>query len=286
MPTYRTYEDQSAPGWLRQPYGQAFLRAQGIVHDYNKQLAKLAVRARLPSYGPSDAVGALGDERGLPQGASESNSAYAARVKNAWGYWAIAGRAWGILAALAGMGYTTAYVVTANGQIWGPSSGVTPPVPAVGTRLVSGGSPWATMPKPNPTPGNPPALLQEGPWCFSGVDGQTWLLDELPGAPDPLGKFWSRFAVLFSPAPASWGSIANPPTTSSSPSKDEVNRIRQVVTSFKSAMGACMGLIVDLTGGGAAGARAMWGWPVRTWGSQGGNWGQYTGVTVFQFQEQ
>ena len=164
--------------WMSDPYGLAWLAAMGASKDFLVDLAKQAVKCRMPGLAPLDALALLGQERGIFQAPGESAAAFAVRVINAWQAWQLAGGAWGILYQLALRGYTTAYLVYPNGQVWGPSAGVT-----------------AT---------NPPAISKGPPWNTSPIDGQA---GPVGGPPDPFGRFWNRTLLFFYPVPASWTNI-------------------------------------------------------------------------------
>ena len=83
--------------------GKADVTSYGTVMDGQVALTKLAVKARMPDLAPSDALVHIGNERGLIQGGSiagtsESNTAFATRLKQAWDLaWPYAGTPLAIL---------------------------------------------------------------------------------------------------------------------------------------------------------------------------------------------
>jgi len=98
--------------------GQELGDAVGQRLDATAQLSREAVLARLPGYGPDDALPYIGQERQLPQGGSETDDDYAARLQNAWAIWAGdntpltgkgggAGSPLGLLNALSAAGFAT-----------------------------------------------------------------------------------------------------------------------------------------------------------------------------------
>lgn len=139
-------------------YGTAWGAAFGVVKDWEMALMKYGVMAKLPNFAPLDALGEIDQERGIIQGPTEPTVSFIARLLNAWGAWTIGGTYWGLLAELNGAGYTTAYIIAANGFVYGPSSGVTPPDPINGVA------------------GTPPVFMQIGPYYATGgaATSQEW----------------------------------------------------------------------------------------------------------------
>src|SRR5260370_27218568 len=114
--TYRQYRQSLVPTTHQRPQGQAWQGLMGDVEDTLVDRAKQAVKARFPLLAPPDALTALGVERQLPQGPSETTAAYGARVQNAWNTWPWAGTAYGLLSALQVLGYTNVYLETCRAQ--------------------------------------------------------------------------------------------------------------------------------------------------------------------------
>jgi hypothetical protein len=224
--------------WMSDPYGLAWLAAMGASKDFLVDLAKQAVKCRMPGLSPLDALALLGQERGIFQAPGESSAAFAVRVINAWQAWQLAGGAWGILYQLALRGYTTAYLAYPNGQVWGPSAGVTATVP--------------------------PTISQGPVWNMSPIDGQA---GPVGGPPDPFGRFWNRTLLFFYPVPASWTNIVNPPTSSTAPTAAEISTISQILKRWGAGHSAKIG-IAALVGTANGTGRACFGWPVRTFAQQ------------------
>src|SRR5262245_60066308 len=99
------------PTGLADPYGQAFVRAHGIVLDYYAQRARASVQQRMPGSAAPDGLGAVGTERGIDMGDSpqrnppEDVATYAARVRAAWELWRFGGTPLGMLRAFGAQGY-------------------------------------------------------------------------------------------------------------------------------------------------------------------------------------
>jgi hypothetical protein len=142
------------------------------------------------------------------------------------------------LAQLASAGYTTAYILGTNGWLYGPSSGVTAPDPING---IAGTPPAFSL---IPTTYYTGSAYYQVPWTFSsGIDqGDAGL--PIGGDPDPTGLFWSRFFVMFNPAPTSWTDIVNPPTATTDPDIGEVSLLQEIIAKFKPAKSSCVGIFV------------------------------------------
>lgn len=149
---YQVYQPAIQPPFAKGPYGNAWGYAFGLAKDQLIAAMKLGVQARMAGIAPLGAIGELSQERSIYQGIfqSETTADYIPRLLNAWGAWTIGGTYWGLLAELNGSGYDSAYIVAANGFIYGPSGGVTAPDPINGIA------------------GNPPAWTQLNPWYTQG----------------------------------------------------------------------------------------------------------------------
>jgi hypothetical protein len=123
------------PPWFGED-GRLMMEAAGERLDAVAQLLRDALAARLPEKAPADALPYIGQDRQLPQGPAESNSAYATRLRNAWEIWGGdntpltgkgggAGSNLGILNALKAAGYPTgatgATIVQQVGRVSGPN---------------------------------------------------------------------------------------------------------------------------------------------------------------------
>ncbi len=151
------------------------------------------------------------------------------------------------------LGYEQVYLVQQNGKIYHPDSlGVDDPRDGVAV-----GNTMTLATPATPGPGYTKTIPAGSEW---------WRFDDKT-------DFCSRFALLFpGPLPASWTDIQNPPTSTSAPSLNEINMIKQIVQRWRNAEATFMGIYV-LTSG------LMWGYPIdQVWGASTGNWG---GTTVF-----
>src|SRR5229473_4947060 len=139
---YRTAYSQLGLGGLQKPQGQAFFRALGIVKDYAAGLTRQAVELRFPDATKSsvDGIAACGKERLIDKGddpttgVTETISAYATRVRGAFGtqnvrgqaptegLWDWGGTANGMMQALGIQGYSP-QLWQQNGITWSLSGG-------------------------------------------------------------------------------------------------------------------------------------------------------------------
>lgn len=110
--TYRQYALDAAPPWLLNPDGESFLRAIGDVRDGVVQQLKAGVKARFPLEAAPDALTAIGGERELPRGPTDTDATYAQRLVGAWETWSWAGTPTGVLNALWDAGYTNVVLLT------------------------------------------------------------------------------------------------------------------------------------------------------------------------------
>lgn len=118
---------------------------------------------------PSDALDAMGFDRGLPRGAGESDANYAARLGIAWDTWAYAGAHYGVLRALSAAGYTSpsAIIVQDNGR-W--------------SRLTGSAGTIADM------------AMGDLAACATRSNQPGWTFDN-------QNDFWSRFALVYTSMP-------------------------------------------------------------------------------------
>src|ERR1700759_247296 len=168
---YATYQPAIAPGFLKRPYGNAWETAFGIVKDYLADIAKQGIQQRFAAQAQADALSLIGAERGIPQGVNESPATYVASLINAWSEWQLAGTPWSILGLLAFLGYSNVYLVTGNGQVFGPSGSVVFPNPRTGVV------------------GVPPEVGSAGnPWTFA--IGENFQPEGRQGLPYPAPEIW------------------------------------------------------------------------------------------------
>jgi hypothetical protein len=109
MPSFADYQsDVLAPGWLREGSGGKYLRGFGERKDAHAADLKLAIKARMPSIAPADALALLADERGIARGQTESEASFRGRVRAAWDVWRWAGTPYGMLLAFYWAGHRPA----------------------------------------------------------------------------------------------------------------------------------------------------------------------------------
>jgi hypothetical protein len=284
-----------APTFLLQPAGIAFEGGLGDAKDALADRIKLAVLARFPNYAPPDALQALGIERNLPRGPSETDATYAARLVNAWSTWPWAGTPYGLLQALKSAGYANVIITQVrrnyfsldpNGNLvitsesgfsWTMDPSCTPALSvwsAGGTFVAdqkvfpaARNGYWYSTPNGGTAGGSAPAwpttigqtVTDNGIiWCCYGYD------------------FWSRFDVVFT-APL--------PSGQTSGTSDESNRIRALIAAWKPAHSLCNRITIvtagriwglpqtpiyfgggSTFGGGTAFSGPSWGTPGVTWG--------------------
>lgn len=146
--SYGDWLPKQAPPWLAGPNGSVLLQRLGEMFDEQRDRLNQGVLARFPTQGsvdsngtygtpPSDALDAMGEDRGLPRGPAEvilstdissvvaaKDLAYATRLQAAWTTWDYAGTHWGILHALEVAGFTSprGFIVQDNGR-WSQITG-------------------------------------------------------------------------------------------------------------------------------------------------------------------
>ncbi len=168
---FRGYQPSLGPGFLKGPYGAAWERAFGTVKDYFADLTKQGIQQRFAAQAQIEALGLIGAERGIPQGVSESVADYVASLINAWNEWQLAGSPWAILGLLKFLGYSNVYLLTGNGDLFGPSGSVVIPNPTEGIA------------------GVPPAVASSGnPWLFA--TGDAFQKAGRQGLPYPAPAIW------------------------------------------------------------------------------------------------
>lgn len=243
------------------PNGELDAASWPAVLDGQVTTLKDAVKARFPSYAPTDALPHIGGDRLLLQGASETNPSFITRLKSAWDDWARAGTQLELLAQLYWIGFPGAVIVQQNGLAYSLSGAPTAGADPTPLLTVTNLSTIGTALTPYPTYVEFAAGKSTGFYTKhipAGASSQWWTFDYRT-------DFCSRFAVLF---PSTGGLIAGDGSIAAA----DVARMGQVIRTWRRASQTCVGVYV-LTSG------AFWGWPVETWGS-GGNWGPSSVVTV------
>lgn len=103
---FQDYERSLSPTALLNPVGAAFVAAFASCKDAVLERCLQSVKAKYPGVAPADALAAIGADRQMPRGGSESDAAYAARLLDAWNIWPWAGTPFGLLHAFFSTGYT------------------------------------------------------------------------------------------------------------------------------------------------------------------------------------
>jgi len=138
--SFNSWLPRQVPGPWKRQNGQALWRAAGKFLDVQEELLRQAILVGFPTKGgldninfptnpqfaiaPSDALDAIGFDRGLPRAAAESpadnggakDQAYAARLLGAWQAWKYGGSHYGLLRALQLAGYADMVIAQVNGR--------------------------------------------------------------------------------------------------------------------------------------------------------------------------
>jgi len=117
--TYRDYEPEISPPWLRGRYGEAWAHVLGLAKDAIAEGAHQAVKLRLLGGCPEDALPYAGEDRQIERVPGESASSYRNRLLRAFVTWRLAGTNKGVLSALATIGFTSAIII--ESEDWGAS---------------------------------------------------------------------------------------------------------------------------------------------------------------------
>lgn len=144
---YTLYQPSIHTGFLKGPYGQAWGEAFGSVKDYLSDLTKQGITQRWAASAQIGALAMIGQERGIPQGSNETTATYVASLINAWSEWELAGSPWSILGLMNFLGYANVYLISQNGNAYGPSGSVVLPNPNLGIAgvpptVVTDNEPW------------------------------------------------------------------------------------------------------------------------------------------------
>lgn len=231
--SYEAFRKSWGPTMLKGPVGQAWQGAHGRFNDALVSLWKAGVTAGFPDECPADALPLLGAEIGIPRSPADTDDTYRAKLRRAWELWPFAGTPLGLLLALEAAGYAAGQVVIVQQEAhaFGLDTDTTK---APGERLVK-------------------YALIGGRWTFTSS-----------------AVLWNRFAVLFPDStnlPTGWASAAEPPTTLTTPSLDEVNGLIRLINKWKRSAAIFMGIEIAVDG-------RIWGWPVtQEWGDVGATWG-------------
>ncbi len=234
--------------------GSADVGAYGGVLDAQVALIKEAVKARMPTEAPSDALQHIGNDRGLIQGGQysgypESDEDFAERLRLAWdNSWPYAGTPLGIFKQLWDtLQYDYPIIIQQNGLIY--TWDTTTVTVDTAAELIADATPY-------PTPLYTKTIPAGEPW---------WRFDDKT-------DFCSRFMVLFwNGGPGWWTDVQETLTESTAPSLNEVNTMRSIISRWKNAESTCMGIYVHISGEVWGAYYSGTGATIREWGE--GNWG-------------
>ncbi|MGB0963974.1 MAG: hypothetical protein ACPGVY_14910 [Mycobacterium sp.] len=117
MPLLRQFADRISPGWLRGTWGTrlvqgVFALSADVLSDWAVEGVR-AARMLVAHSGP-EALEMTGRERLMPRYLDETDTAYAARLQDAWDLWAAAGTAAGMIAQFAAAGWSGVEIYTST----------------------------------------------------------------------------------------------------------------------------------------------------------------------------
>jgi hypothetical protein len=174
-----------SPPWLQTGNAEKFLYIEGLGCDAILEKYDEGTLARFPGYGTPTALPYVGDDRLIPRGLTETDGAYATRLKLWLDSWRIAGSARSVLL-----------------QVLGYLSADTPQL-----RTVSDDSAWDTL-----VAGSNPDLLPETahylsspPWAALNWN---WDNERGPDPHNPLNRMWWRWwLILYTALSVAGGSV-------------------------------------------------------------------------------
>jgi len=229
---------KQAPPPLAGPNGSVFFQREGEMFDEQRDRLLQGVLARFPTQGsvdangvygtpPSDALDAMGQDRGLPRGPAEviaggdsagtiaaKDLAYATRLQAAWTTWDYAGAHYGILRALEIAGFVSPHgiIVQDNGrwsQITGSAGNIADwTFGALQTCINRGGIPGWTFDNQTDFYARFALIYTSMPSLLNTAAGQT-LHNQLINAWRPANKIFFGTYVIASDG--IWGFGASPP---------------------------------------------------------------------------
>lgn len=219
------------PAWMQRERGRLFWGAVGQVIDEQNANLKAATMARFPDYAPDDtALAAIGNDRQLLRGPSETAAAYKARLKKAFQAWLLAGTPAGILLQLKAQGF---------------------PMGTNGAHVVNHGGRWYRL-----NAGTDALEFGDTMAC----ENRTTLLGTIPSPRlkgftlDARDQFYSRFVILF---PADYAPLR--------PNTETAARLNTIVAKWKPAKAHYDGCTV-IASGGVWGWPLAKTWGSGTWG--------------------
>lgn len=197
-------------------------RALERMRDASMDRALLGLLARFPQQdpngtpGPDDALAALGRDRDITRGFSETSAGYALRIRNALPTLHYKGNPWALLDQLRAViaGGSSGKTFDAHSNIWNVSSS--------GFRTVE---------------------LDTGTWNWDGIPytgawSKFWVVIN-PGTTWAAAPVWGTAGLKWGEYSGTWGSTAT---------VGEVGSIRHIVASWKPRGTRCVAIIINLSG--------------------------------------
>lgn len=244
------------------PKGRAVVGGIARVFDLTTEYAQRAVLEHFPSFASREANLLTASERGIIVRHDITNEALVPHLLNHVAFRRLSGTAAGILWALDIIGFSDAILVQANGRGFRFAD----PLDAVPTSAVSREVPGRTDVVMHVyTLGRHP-FFPEYP---TGRNG-WWLY-----GPTFDYEFVSRFSIILDERPPTWTAINATPTTTTSPSINELRLLVKAVDSMAPAKATFKSLVVRASGptpDGPVVQSRLWGWPLHQWGD-GIKWG-------------
>ncbi len=272
---YQDWQQQLAPAWLRNPKGALYMGALGLAKDTLIARLKQGIQQRLPGFALTDSLAQIGIDRGIDRSPAETagaagDLAYASRLRAAWKTWQWGGTPFGLLTALAKSGYASNAIFLQQ-NLWSWSLDADGALVSARLPQYAGGGPWGTR----------QALFDLGQPATVG--GQTQSanapLNAAARAGDAAGliqnKRWARYALIFpSPLPSGWAP-STPLSSSTSPTVQQVDGIRKLITQWGPGASVCVGIVAISTGA------SLWGYPFRTFSTMPAWPTNGAGVTIW-----
>ncbi len=225
MSNFQSYQPSILPAWLQNQAGLDYAAVLGALKDQIGNAVRTAAVCGMPEVAPVDALNAIGFERQIIRGVSETDQQYASRLRQAFTAWKRAGSATGMLLQLEALYPGIPIVIVqqaAQAYYLNPDTSI-----ANDERLVT-------------------VTLADGGWRF----------DDNGGLPPSQGH-WNRFAILFpGPLPPTWVDVQSPPTAMTDPDINEVNNILAIGGKWRPAKALFQ--YVQVTVGGAG---YVYDWP-------------------------
>lgn len=216
---FRKSRKRLAPRWLTEGEGELVGYSLDVVKDAFIERLRLGFLARLPENGPNgetapvDALEAMGRDRGLKRGLSNTDAEYAERLKNWLNVWKTAGNPYTL------MGQLAAYLG---------------PLPSFRTVDVRGN--WYSR----DADGTESAILDEGNWDWDGADLARWSRFWVVIYPNGLWTSvddWADTDLDWAEADHTWGTTAT---------NEHVAGVKSIIQDWKPAGTRCVDIIIAL----------------------------------------